>query len=136
MSLQRKTRTRADAAVLCVALCAAIVVMLVVGASPAPAAFPGANGKIAFTSDGDGNGDVFVMNADGSGRTNLTNNPAYDIDPAWSPAGNKIAFTSGRDGSLEIYVMNADGSGQSNLTSNAAIDVEPAWSPAGNKIAF
>ena len=39
--------------------------------------------KIVFTSDRDGNGEIYLMNADGSGQTNLTNNPAYDSSPAW-----------------------------------------------------
>jgi Tol biopolymer transport system component len=77
-----------------------------------------------------------VMNADGSGQTNLTNNAAWDYGPAWSPDGSKIAFTSSRDGDSEIYVMNPDGSDQTNLTNNAARDEEPAWSPDGSKIAF
>jgi hypothetical protein len=67
------------------------------------------------------------MNADGSGQTILSNNPAYDFDPAWSPDGTKIAFISGRDGNDEVYVMNADGSGQSNLSNNEWADLEPDW---------
>jgi Tol biopolymer transport system component len=55
------------------------------------------------------------MNANGSGQRNLTRNPAFDADPAWSPDGRKIAFVSHRDGSYGIYVMNADGSGQQRL---------------------
>ena len=51
------------------------------------------------------------MNADGSGQRNLTRNPAYDADPAWSPDGRKLAFVSNRDGSYGVYVMNAEGSG-------------------------
>ncbi len=70
------------------------------------------NGKIAFTSDRDGNYEIYVLNADGSEQTRITNNTASDSDPAWSPHGTKIAFTSDRDGNYEIYVMNADGSGQ------------------------
>ena len=42
--------------------------------------------KIAFTSDRDGNSDIYVMDADGSGVTRLTDNPANDSSPAWSPA--------------------------------------------------
>ena len=70
------------------------------------------------------------------GQTNLTNNAAFDSEPAWSPDGAKIAFISERDGNFEIYVMNANGSGQTNLTNNAAYDSQPAWSPDGAKIAF
>ena len=114
----------------------AIVVMLVVGAWPAPAAVPGANGMIAFASRRDGNYEVYVMEAEGSGQTNLTNSPGFDSDPAWSPDGSSIAFSSDRDGDLEVYVMNADGSGQTNLTSNPGTDFQPAWSPDGSRIAF
>ena len=86
-------------------------------------------GRIAFYSGRDLNREIYVMNADGSGQTNLTNNAADDRYPAWSPDGIRIAFSSSRDGNQEIYVMNADGSGQTNLTNNPAPDYEPAWSP-------
>jgi Tol biopolymer transport system component len=93
------------------------------------ATFPGEDGKIAFTSDRDGNTDIYVMNAqDGSNQTNLTLDPAFDFDPSWSPDGTKIAFTSDRDGNTDIYVMNAqDGSNQTRLTDNAASDALPDW---------
>lgn len=65
---------------------------------PATAAFPGANGKIAFSSSRDGNYEVYAMNADGSGQTRLTSNTGVDAQPAWSPNGTKIAFYSNRDG--------------------------------------
>jgi hypothetical protein len=87
-------------------------------------------GRIAFVSNRDGNWEIYVMNADGSGVTRLTNNPANDLRPSWSPDGKHIAFVSNRDGNLEIYVMNADGSGQINLTNNPAEDWFPSWSPA------
>ncbi len=85
--------------------------------------------RIAFVSDRDGLGEIYVMNADGSGQTNLTNNPADDLDPAWSPDGKRITFASERDGDYEIYVMNADGSGQTRLTDNPAHDAGSHWSP-------
>jgi len=98
--------------------------------------FPGPNGKIAFESTRDGNDEIYVMNADGTGQTRLTNNAAHDFRPSWSPNGSKIAFASTRDGNNEIYVMNADGTGQTRLTNNAAFDSRPSWSPNGSKIAF
>lgn len=70
-----------------------------------------------------------MANADGTGRARLTNDPAGDTDPAWSPDGAPLAFVSYRDGNAEIYVMNADGSGQTNLTNSQANDWDPAWSP-------
>ena len=91
---------------------------------------------IAFTSDRDGNVEVYVMNADGSGQKRLTRKPADDQFGAWSPDGRTIAFTSDRDGNVEVYVMNADGSGQQRLTRNPGEDATPAWSPDGRKIAF
>jgi TolB protein len=102
----------------------------------AQAAFPGANGKIAFNSDRDGNLEIYAMEPDGSGRVRLTNNAATDTFPAWSPDGQRIAFQSFRDGHSQIYVMNADGSGQVNLSNNVASDAQPVWSPDGQRIAF
>ena len=93
-------------------------------------------GKIAFRSDRDGNGEIYVMNADGTNQTRLTNNSAEDIWPSWSPDGTKIAFMSDRDGNGEIYVMNADGTNQTRLTNNSATEYCPSWSPDGTKIVF
>ena len=95
------------------------------------AAPPGSarSGQIAFVSRRDGDTEIYVMNADGTGQTRLTNNPARESDPAWSPDGTKIAFSSNRDGNDEIYVMDADGSGQTRLTNDAGTDSAPAWSP-------
>jgi TolB protein len=96
-------------------------------------------GRIAFTSDHpDGNSEIWVMDADGTGQRRLTVGPGWANNewPDWSPDGSKIAFHSDRDGNREIYVMNADGTGQTNLTNNAAEDETPAWSPDGSKIAF
>ena len=92
--------------------------------------------RIAFASNRDGNFEIYVMNADGSGVTQLTNNSAFAGSPAWSPDGRRIAFNSYRDGDHEIYVMNADGSGVIQLTHNSVADSGPVWSPDGRKIAF
>ncbi len=92
--------------------------------------------RIVFESNRDGNFEIYVMTADGSGQTRLTTSPGDDEIPRWSPDGTRIAFESNRDGNLEIYVMNADGSGQTRLTNNAAVDASPTWSPDGQRIAF
>ena len=102
--------------------------------------FPGPNGQIAFSSNRDGNFEIYTMSEDGSDETRLTDEDANDFDPSWSPDGDKIAFVSFRDGSnnMEIYVMDADGSDQTRLTEteNDVLDREPSWSPDGEKIAF
>ncbi len=95
------------------------------GSRPAETAFPGFNGMIAFQTDRDGNAEIYTMSADGSAQTNLTNDPAEDQDPAWSPNGLKIAFHSNRDGDNEIFVMNADGSGVTQVTTNTGDDFAP-----------
>ena len=105
-------------------------------ATPTPTPTVGPQGRIAFHSFRDGNWDIYVMSADGSGQTNLTNNSDHDSSPSWSPDGTKIAFSSSRDGKDDIYVMSADGSGVTRLTDNPAGDYEPSWSPDGAKIAF
>ncbi len=99
--------------------------------------------QIAFTSDRDSDWDlgvsnveVYVMNADGSGLTNLTGSPGHDGSPAWSPDGSQIAFSSDRAGTGDIYVMNADGSGVTRLTNDPADEAWLDWSPDGTQIAF
>jgi Tol biopolymer transport system component len=71
--------------------------------------------KIAFQEQVNGNYEIFVINANGTGTRQLTT-VAYDnTDPAWSPSGRQIAFLTTRDGGSDIYVMNVDGSGQRRL---------------------
>ncbi len=106
-------------------------------ATPAPTATAVPAGlpqqKIAY---GAGDGEIYLISPDGSGRTRLTNSPGYDDAPAFSPDGQRIAFTCERDGNLDICVMNADGSASARLTDSAGKDAFPAWSPDGEHIAF
>lgn len=104
--------------------------------TPAPTPIQLSGGKIAFTSNRDGNQEVYVMNADGSDQTNISSNPANDLAPTRSPDGTRIAFASNRDGNQQIYVMNADGTNQTRISNNNANDNIPRWSPDGTKIAF
>jgi len=98
---------------------------------------PPANGwEVAFVSVRESNPEVYKMFADGSNVQRLTDNPALDGGPKWSPDGSRIAFYSERDGNREIYVMNADGSSVQRLTDNPASDAYPDWSPDGGQIAF
>ena len=60
---------------------------------------------IAFASERDGNGEIYVMGSDGSNPRRLTYRWAADGLPSWSPDGRHIAFASERDGNGEIYVM-------------------------------
>jgi WD40-like Beta Propeller Repeat len=93
--------------------------------------------RIAFMNNYDGDYEICVMNADGTGVKQLTKNSAVDAYPSWSPDGARIAFTSNRDGDFDIYVMNANGSNQTNITSDdPSYDDFPRWSPDGRWIAI
>ncbi|HJS97099.1 MAG TPA: hypothetical protein VJ741_22720 [Solirubrobacteraceae bacterium] len=152
--------------------------------SAAPAAYPGTNGQMAFTSTQDGgarhifvatpagisdltgatssasetqpkfspdgreivftrlatgqsNSEIFVMAANGAGRTELTDTPQGNSDPTWSPDGTRIAFVSERDGQVpDVFIMRSDGTDVRQITHDSARKSELAWSPKGDRIAF
>lgn len=121
---------RRSALALVVAVVAGLVVQ--VGRSvPAHATQPGANGKIAFSSDFDGRVEVYTANPDGTGVTELTDNPDAR-GPSWSPDGTSLAFAGGPDPS-GIYTMTASGTGVHRVTDGGYMT---AWSPDGSHIAF
>jgi WD40-like Beta Propeller Repeat len=113
-----------------IALLAALVLP-----SSAQAAFPGHNGKIAFASNADGDDEIYTVNPDGSGLTQLTHNSERDWKPNWSADGSKILFNRGATNS--IWVMNADGSGQAFVTSDPYFTTrDPGWSPDATRITY
>ena len=97
---------------------------------------------IAFSSDRDGDYDIYLMSADGSNLTQLTDDPAADTHPSWSPDGRRIAYVSLDRRHLGEYThdlraMNADGTNDVALIARSD-DVlrSPVWSPNGQYIAF
>ncbi len=119
-----------------VAILVGLLLALSEGGGGRPTSASPVTGRIAFASSRDGNRDIYLMNADGSGLTRLTDHQAGDGWPSWSPDGKRIAFHSDRGGNWDIYVMNADGSGLTRLTNHPNWDMDPAWSPDGKRIAF
>ena len=93
--------------------------------------------RIAFRRMlGEMNSEVFVANADGSDARNLTNHPAFDGWPSWSPDGTRIAFASNRNAAYQIWVMNADGSAPRLVANTEGRATSPQWSRDGKKIYF
>lgn len=113
---------------------------------PVPTQVGGGSGQIAFASASSGMPQIYIINLDTTGLTQLTNVAEGACQPSWSPDGLQIVFTSPcparadlteniyRNSSL--YIMYADGSGQRPLTNVPGSDFDPAWSPDGKRIAF
>ena len=79
---------------------------------------------------------VTRANAPGPAISQLTDDRAADVRPAWSPDNNTIAFQSNRNGPYDIYLMNADGTQQRALTKGTSDDRHPAWMPDGKTLLF
>ena len=92
--------------------------------------------KIIFSSDRDGNKNIYIMNSNGSNQKQLSKHPSDDYDPVFSPDGRFIAFTSERDGNREIYIMSDKGENLKNISNNASDDWNPKFYPNKEKIIF
>jgi eukaryotic-like serine/threonine-protein kinase len=113
---------------------------------PLPTQTGGGNGQIAFASSRTGVPQIYLVNLDTSGLTQLTDLDEGACQPTWSPDGSQIVFISPCSARADLldniyrnsslYVMNADGSGRKPLTNVPGSDFDPAWSPDGKRIAF
>ncbi|MHC5021846.1 MAG: hypothetical protein ACYTGX_17395 [Planctomycetota bacterium] len=94
--------------------------------------------KIVFTSLRDGNGEIYVMNADGTGAKRITNQAGYDGGPFFSPDGSLICWRGDPKGDdkLQVYVCNADGSNVRQLTDNGAVNWAPYFHPDGKRLIY
>lgn len=95
-------------------------------------------GTIVFSSDRDGNYEIYAMKADGTDVKRLTNNAGHDSFPKFSPDGTLISFNSNFESeTTDIYVMRTDGSNVVRLTSAKGHDFSRnGWSPDGTKFAY
>ena len=93
-------------------------------------------GYISFASNRGGDFNIYIMDTNSENLSNLTDDPARELEPAWSPDGHFLAYVSNRDGDFKIYVMNAKTREHRRLTHRHESERSPAWSPDGKWIAF
>ncbi len=106
------------------------------GATGATPVADDGKGVLAFSSQRDGDFDIYASALDGSGRVLLTPGAADEGGPRFSPDGSRIVFYGSADGDFEIYTMDTDGGNVTQLTDNDVADLYPSWSRDGTKIAY
>jgi len=94
------------------------------------------DGRIVFYSEVDGQADLFVMNADGTGRRPLLESDADEGAPSMSPDGQWLAYDTDVDGNYEIYVMDMVSEQKRRVTNHRGRDVSPAWHPTNGRLVF
>lgn len=80
--------------------------------------------------------DLYVKTVDGTAVTQLTGDPASDVQAVFSPDDGRVAFASDRTGNWDIWVVSLDGGQPFQITSGLADEVHPSWSPDGSKIVY
>lgn len=92
--------------------------------------------RVAFSSNRAGGFEIYVMNLDGTGLTQLTDAVGSDTGPAWSPDGSQLVFSSQRDGQTELYSVASTGGAADRLTTSADGEYDPSYSPDGSSIVY
>jgi len=117
-----------------------LITVLALGLVSSAGATAPLNGRIAFSSNRDGNSELYSVGPDGGSGQRLTWTSASESSPAWSPDGTTIAYSRADNGGrMQIWVMDANGAGQTQLspaTTGSVDETTPTWSPDGSRIAF
>jgi dipeptidyl aminopeptidase/acylaminoacyl peptidase len=122
--------------------------LLLICAAASWAAYPGANGRIAYIEPQGTSGscsfttifndEIFTISPAGDNPTRLTDNAIPDINPSWSADGRRLAFVRGRtfcpNGNADVWTMDAAGGHQHQVTHGPAFDFSPSFSPGGRRI--
>ena len=113
-----------------------VFVMIILIQSCTPDGWSPEDSGILFSSNRNGNLEIYTKQPDDTSWVNLSSNNAGDNWPVWSPDGNNIIFQSTRSGKLDIWIMKKDGSDQKRLTSRPDQDYLPSFTPDGTRITF
>jgi TolB protein len=92
--------------------------------------------RLAYHANPNGTWELYLLNADGTGLEQLTNNFADDAMPVWSPDGTRLIYHSNRNGDWDIYVMDLESRRETRLTFYAGEDTFASWSPDGESIVY
>ncbi len=120
-----------------VALVGLMLALLLLAGMVAQAGIVAGRGSIAYVSEQDGNPEIYLLDIDRAYLRRLTQHPAADRRPAWSPDGRTLSFYSNRDtGRWNIYLMQANGTRVRQITDSDGRDGNLVWSPDGRHVAF